>query len=552
MASLKEKKIIKEINKCAKDPVYFITNYCKIPHTEQGLVDFDLFDFQKDLVKNLQVNRFNIILKARQLGVSTVTSAYILWLMLFRRNKNILVVATKVYTAGNMVKKVQQMYERLPLFIRIVDPKTKNKTEFELGNGSRIKAESTEKSSGRSEAVSLLVIDEAAHVENLGGDDGLWTGIYPTLSTGGSCIAISTPNGVGNWYHEMCMGAMNGENEFHLTKLMWDVHPERDQEWFDREIRNLKPRQVAQELKCSFLASGETVIDPDDLMRIERFLEAKNPDTGLVYSEPNYRTFRDRNYWVWEDYVPGHTYLMSSDVARGDGKDYSTFQVFDLDTSSQVAEYRGKIAYDNFAELLFKAGQDYGFPLLVVENNTLGHAVLNKLQELEYPQLYYSKKGTGEYIENHIAETTSKSSIVAGLTNSSKSRPQIVAKMEEYVRHNKFLIRSNRLLDEMRTFIWTSSGKPEAQKSKNDDLIMAFAFICWVKETAIDEDTRGKEMSQALLTSMRHSGRTLETGIYKSGRDTVGAGIMRGKQHAGVRGTQTSKDYQKYSWLWKG
>lgn len=547
--SIKSQKIKQELQRCAKDPAYFISNYVKTSHASRGLIDLKLFDFQKDLVHDLQHNRFNIILKARQLGISTVTSGYILWLMLFRRNKNILVVATKVGTAANIVKKVQQMYENLPEWIVISKPITNNKTEFELENRSRIKAESTEKSSGRSEAVSLLVIDEAAHVANLDGDDGLWTGIYPTLSTGGGCIAISTPNGVGNWYHEKCVGAQNGDNEFHLTTLMWDVHPERDQAWFDKETRNMNPRQVAQELLCSFLASGETVIDPDDLMEIERFLSTKNPSTGMVYSEPDYRTHIDRNLWIWEDYNPSHTYLISADVARGDGKDYSTVHVLDINTMMQVAEYRGKITYDNFAILLDKIGADYGKPLMVVENNNLGIAVLNKLQELGYPNLYYSKKGSGDYVEATVAESTESTSIVPGITNSSTSRPQIVAKMEEFVREKRFMIRSNRLLDEMRTFIWTASGKPQAQKNKNDDLIMAFAFACWVKETAIDVDERDQELTKAMLSGMKKSNRTIETGIYSSRKDSVGPGILRGK-NKNLR--QQAEMYHKYAGLWKG
>ena len=171
-------------------------------------------------------HRFTVILKARQLGISTIVAAYVVWLMLFHRDKNILVMATKFNTAANLVKKVKAIMRNLPPWIRIADISVDNRTSFELSNGSQIKATSTSGDAGRSEALSLLVIDEAAHVEGL---EELWTGLYPTLSTGGRCIALSTPNGVGNWFHKTYIEAELEDNMFKPINLPWDVHPERDQ-----------------------------------------------------------------------------------------------------------------------------------------------------------------------------------------------------------------------------------------------------------------------------------------------------------------------------------
>ena len=187
--------------------------------------------------------RFNVILKGRQLGISTITAAYIAWLMLFHRDKNILVVATKLQTATNLVRKVKQIIKNLPGWIQISDIAIDNRTSFELSNGSLIKAASTSSDAGRSEALSLLVVDEAAHVERLG---ELWAALYPTLSTGGRCIALSSPNGVGNWFHQACVEAEAGTNDFYLTVLPWDVHPDRDQSWFEKETRNMTKREIAQ------------------------------------------------------------------------------------------------------------------------------------------------------------------------------------------------------------------------------------------------------------------------------------------------------------------
>ena len=202
---LTKKEILSEIVKAGKEPSYFINNYAKIPHPLRGLIPFKLYDFQEQLLHDFNDHRFNVILKARQLGISTISAAYIAWLMMFHRDKNILVIATKFGTAANLVKKVKAIIKYLPPWMKIANIHIDNRTSFELSNGSQIKASSTSADAGRSEALSLLVVDEAAHVD---GFDDLWTGLYSTLSTGGRCIALSTPNGCGNWFHQTYVNAI--------------------------------------------------------------------------------------------------------------------------------------------------------------------------------------------------------------------------------------------------------------------------------------------------------------------------------------------------------
>ena len=212
-----KKEIVKEIIKCGKDPDYFINNYARISHPIKGLIPFNTYDFQSELIENFNDYRFNVILKARQLGISTITAAYVVWLMMFHRDKNVLVMATKFSTAGNLVKKVKSIIKRLPNWMQISKVTVDNRTSFELDNGSQIKASTTSPDAGRSEALSLLVIDEAAHVDGL---DELWTGLYPTISTGGRCIALSTPNGVGGWFYKTYINAESRRNDFHSIKLL--------------------------------------------------------------------------------------------------------------------------------------------------------------------------------------------------------------------------------------------------------------------------------------------------------------------------------------------
>jgi hypothetical protein len=526
-AGLSKKETVKEIVKCGKDPAYFINNYARISHPLKGLIPFKTYPFQDDLLVDFNDYRFNVILKARQLGISTITAAYIVWLLLFYRDKNVLVIATKFQTAANLVKKVKNIMQNVPPWLRIANIKIDNRTSFVLTNGSEVKAASTSGDAGRSEALSLLVIDEAAHVDGL---EELWTGLYPTLSTGGRCIALSTPNGVGNWFHKTYTEAEQNVNDFHPTNLPWDVHPDRDEEWFEKETRNMSRRQIAQELECSFNASGETVIHPEDLER-------------LVFGvkDPMYRTGFDRNLWLWEQYSPEATYMMSADVARGDGADFSVFHIVKLETMEIVGEYRGKPNLEEFASILDSTGREFGNCLLVVENNSLGISILEKLQDRSYPNLYFSIKGTHEYIDQLRAESINNS--VPGFTTSSKTRPLIVAKMEEFIRNKLITIYSSRIIDEFKTFIW-NNNKAQAMRSYHDDLVMALAIACWVRDTALEVNKKDLEYKRAMADSMMLSTRQIKTTIPGMEGHRQGVWSDNAKKEM--------KEHKDFIWLIKG
>jgi len=526
---LTKKQVLREIVKCGKDADYFINNYAKISHPIDGLIPFKTYGYQTDLLETFDDYRFVVVLKARQLGISTIVAAYVVWMMIFHRDKNILVMATKYNTAANLVKKVKSVIKSLPEWIRIANISVDNRNSFELDNGSQIKASSTSIDAGRSEALSLLVIDEAAHVEGL---EELWTGLYPTISTGGKCIALSTPRGVGNWFHKTYTEAESQLNDFKPIRLDWHVHPDRDQEWFERETRNMSSRQIAQELNCNFNTSGETVLQPEDLDRINANLR-----------EPKHRTAFDRNLWIWEEYQQGCEYLLAADVARGDGEDYSSFHIIRLDTMMQVAEYQGKVTPDLFSNLLTQAGKEFGNCMMVVENNTVGFAVIDKLIETGYPNVYYSAKSTHEYIEPVVGEHSNNA--VAGFSMTRNTRPLVFAKMEEFVRNDIVQINSARLFNELKTFIWTN-GKPQAMRGYNDDLTVAFAIACWIRDTAINVGHRNVQYKKAFLNfgGMMKSDLVLDTNIpgmnnYRANED-----------NENIR--KQKKIVTEYSWLYKG
>lgn len=513
----------KEILKCGKNPTYFLRNYAKITHPERGNIPFKTYPFQDDLLEKFRDHRFNAIAKARQLGISTIVAGYIAWMLLFYRDKNILVMATKYSTASNMVKKVKHILGNVPDWLTISKVTIDNKHSFELSNGSQVKAIPTSPDAGRSEAVSLLVVDEAAHVENM---DEIWTAIYPTISTGGRCIALSSPNGIGNWFHRTFEDSLNGQNGFISTSLPWNVHPEHDQAWFDNETRNLSKREIAQEYLVSFNASGETVIDPEDIERLRKSC-----------SEPKKKSWMDRNYFVWKPYNHQGKYLISADVARGDGQDYSVFHVINVNTMEQVAEYQGRVEMDHFTNLLFDTGVEYGNAMIVVENNNIGYTVAQKLGEMDYKNLFYSHKNSHEYVHPNAA--IGNSNVTPGFNTSVKTRPLIIAKLDEMIRNNAIHINSPRLVRELEKFIWVH-GRPEAQKGYNDDLVMALAIACWVRDTTLIVNQKDVQLNVAILNSMTRSKTEINTSIN---------GMNNYKEIA----TDSVKAmYKEYMWLLKG
>jgi len=261
----------------------------------------------------------------------------------------------------------------------------------------------------------------------------------------------------------------------------------------------MSKRQIAQELECNFNTSGETVIDSACM---EWMLSN--------VKEPKHRTGFDRNFWIWEDYDPTCNYLAVADVSRGDGADYSTLHVIKLETLEIVGEYQGKPTPDMYANFLNQVGREFGNAMLVVENNNIGYTVLDKLVDHTYPNLYYSVKSTHEYIEQHQAEYTN--SAIAGFTTSMKTRPLIIAKLEEFIRNKLITIYSSRTINEMKTFIWRN-GKPQAMKGYHDDLIMALAIACWVRDTALQTSARDLNYQKAFIGAIITSKTTINTQI---------------------------------------
>ncbi len=487
--SNKIKKIIaQEYIKCAKDPAYFMKKYCHIQHPTRGRILFNLYPFQDKILHLFRDNDYIITLKSRQLGISTLAAAYSLWLMLFHKDKNILALATTQATARNLVTKVIFMYDELPKWLKLPSVE-KNKLSLRLKNGSKVQAKSSSPDAARSEAVSLLLMDEAAFIDNV---EETFTAAQQTLATGGQCMALSTPNGIGNWFHLTWEKAETGENSFVPIRLPWTVHPERDQKWRDIQDQDLGPRMAGQECDCDFLSSGDTVFEPEDMSYYEETYQ----------KDPLERRGVDGNLWVWEGVDYSKSYMVVADVARGDSTDYSAFHIFDIEGCSQVAEYKGKIAPGDFGNMLVGIAAEYNEALLVVENANIGWATIEKIMEREYRNLYYSPKNHLDTVESYMSKWE-RDQLVPGFTMSMRTRPLVVAKMIEYIREHSVTIQSKRLMGEMRVFIW-KNGKAQAQDRYNDDLIMSCATALYVRDTALKLRQQGLDLARAQLSSFNN------------------------------------------------
>ena len=381
--------IRKEYLKCASDPAHFMKKYCHIQHPQRGRVLFNLYPFQEKTLGLLRENPYSVILKSRQLGISTLAGGYSLWLMIFHKDKNILCIATKQETARNMVTKVKYMYENLPSWLKI-SASENNKLSLRLNNGSIIKATSASSDAGRSEAVSLLLIDEAAFIDNIG---EIWASAQQTLATGGGAIVLSTPYGTGNWFHKTWVSAEENQNDFLPIKLPWWVHPERDESWRKRQDELLgDPRLAAQECDCDFSTSGDTVFHSEWIEFIK----------STTIQDPIERRGVDQNLWIWEPADYSREYMVVADVARGDGKDYSGCHVLDVATNTQVAEYKGQLPPKEFGYFLTGLATEYNNAMLVVENANIGWATLDAIQERGYRNLYHSTKSDQLTSESYL------------------------------------------------------------------------------------------------------------------------------------------------------
>ena len=485
--------IKEEYKKCFLEPMYFMKKYVKIQHQTRGIIPFELYPFQENTLDDFIKNDRNIVLKSRQMGISTLVSAYALWTMIFNPGKNVLILSTVQSTSKEIVSKIRLANNNLPSWLKVPTVED-NRLSLKLKNESRVLAASSAADSSRGFSAYLLVMDECAFIENA---EEVWTSAQQTMATGGRAILLSTPNGVGNLFHKMWVDAEAKKNSFNTINLRWSLHPERDQKWRDRQTAELGIKRAAQECDCEFLSSGNTVIE---MNLIEEYRK--------LVSEPVEIRGSDHAFWIWDRPDYSKNYLISADVARGDGNDYSAFQVIEPESLSQVAEYKGNIGTKDFGNMLVAVATEYNNALLIVENASYGWAVLQQIIDRNYQNLFYSSADM-QYVDVEQQMTnrlnTQDKKLIPGFTNSTKTRPLTIAKMDTLMREKGLIIKSARFLDELTVFIW-NNGKAEAMRSYNDDLIISMCIGLWTRDTALRLRQQTMDVNRILLSGITRTG----------------------------------------------
>jgi len=458
-----EEQII-EFMKCKNDPVYFAKNYIKIVSLDEGLTQFDPYDFQEQLIRNFHGNRFNICKMPRQTGKSTTVVAYLLHYAVFNDSINIGILANKAATARELLGRLQTAYENLPRWMQqgII---SWNKGSLELENGSKILAASTSASAVRGMSFNILFLDEFAFVPNHVADS-FFASVYPTITSGKNTkvIIVSTPHGM-NHFYRMWHDAERSKNEYIPTEVHWSQVPGRDEIWKEQTIANTSEQQFKVEFECEFLGSVNTLISPAKLR-------------NLVYEEPKKR---NAGLDIYESPKEEHNYIISVDVARGLGNDYSAFIVFDTTEFPYrvVAKYRNnEIKPMLFPNIILDVAKGYNNAYVLVEVNDIGDQVASILQyDLEYENiLMASMRGRNGQI---VGQGFSGKKTQLGVRMTAAVKKLGCSNLKTLLEDDKLLTVDYDIISELTTFAQKHNSF-EAEEGCNDDLAMCLVIFAWL------------------------------------------------------------------------
>ena len=457
-----------EYKKCMENPIYFIETYIKIISLDEGLVPFKLYNYQEELIDHFDENRFSVILACRQSGKSITTCAFLIWYLLFQPEQTIAILANKGSIAREMLARITTMLEHVPFFLQ---PGTKvlNRGSIEFENESRIIASATGANSIRGLSVNLLYLDEFAFVENA---EQFYTSTYPVITSGGKSkvIITSTANGIGNMYHKLYEGAVQGHNEYKDFKVNWYDVPGRDDDWKATTIANTSELQFEQEFGNSFLGTGNTLINANTLL-------------GLQGQDP---IWTKEHVYLYEEPKQDHIYIMTVDTAKGRGQDFSTFSIFDITEKpfKQVGIYRDNmISPLLFPDIIHQFAEMYNKALVIIENNDSGQIVCNQLfYDIEY--------------ENVFTQSSVKSSGI-GVTMTKKTKQIGCSTLKEVMEEKKLQVIDKFTINELVTFV--SKGQSWAADGGNhDDLVMNLVLFSWFITTPFFQSLTDLELKKLL------------------------------------------------------
>jgi hypothetical protein len=455
---------IQEFIKCKEDPVYFAKTYVQIVTLDHGLQPFKMYDFQEKLINNFHKERFNICKMPRQTGKSTTVVSFLLHYAIFNDSVNIGILANKASTARELLSRLQIAYENLPKWMQ-QGILAWNKGSLELENGSKILAASTSASAVRGMSFNILFLDEFAFVPNHIADS-FFASVYPTITSGQSTkvIIVSTPHGM-NHFYRMWHDAERGQNEYVPTDVHWSEVPGRDEVWKEQTIKNTSEAQFKVEFECEFLGSVDTLIAPSKLRT-------------LVYEKP---IQQNAGLDVYERVQEGHDYIMTVDVARGVGGDYSAFTVVDISNfpHKMVAKYRdNEIKPMMFPSIIYEVAKNYNEAFILCEVNDVGDQVASIIQyDLEYQNLLMcSMRGRAGQI---VGQGFSGKKTQLGVKMSKTVKKVGSLNLKTMIEENKLLICDYDTISELTTFV-SKHNSFEAEEGCNDDLAMCLVIYAWM------------------------------------------------------------------------
>lgn len=538
--------------RCLGDPIYAVETFLKtFDLTQKGMVPFKLFYKQKEIIKSYEKHNRNLVTKPRQAGVSTTTAAYIAVKTAFGDPENphkVLILANKQTLAQEFLKKVKDFLDQIPYWVWGLEENTdyleiNSKGHLKLkSNGCEIRALATSKDALRGFTPTFLVMDEAAFIDN---GDEVFGAALASLGTGGKIALISTPNGMDPLYYKTYDKSKTGDNNFNVVEMKWyqDVRYNRNlywvrgseneekiicdtidrtklrweylstiyetdestieyyevmikdgwkplSPWYEEMAADMgDPKKIAQELDVSFIGSGGNVIDDEYVTFHEQ----------NFVKEPEFSAEAEKSMWIWKKPEVGHKYIMGVDVSRGDGKDSSTIVILDFENLEQVAEFKYKLPPDILAEMVYKYGNMYNAYTIVDITGGMGVATVLKLLEMDYKYLHYDDPKSRKLSEKYAKTVYKDGDKVPGF-NVGNTRLQMVSELEEHVRENKTIIRSQRMISELRTFVY-KNGRPDHMEGYHDDIIMAYAMCIFIVQTSFKKLEQVEKQTKAMLES---------------------------------------------------
>ena len=476
------KEQVEEILKCTEDPVYFIKTYVKIVNVDRGLIPFDMWDFQEDMVRTFHENRFTIAKMPRQVGKTTTTVGYMLWAAIFNEEYTIGILANKGQLARDILGRIQKAYEYLPAWLQ-QGIMTWNKGSLELENGSKIFAYATSAAGVRGGTYNLIFLDEFAFVpHNMAVE--FFTSTYPVISSGqtSKVIIVSTPNGL-NLFYKMWSDAIENRSTYKPVEVHWSMVPGRDAKWKEETIRNTSEEQFRQEFETEFIGSSATLISGTKLR-------------SMAFHEPLY--VQD-DLAVFDEPKPGRIYIATVDCSEGVEQDYSTINVVDATEAPyrQVARYRSnKIPLLFLPTVIYSVAKKYNEAFVLIETNNIGQQVVDILHyDLEYENIY---KLEHHHIKGQSISSGFKRAVSFGVRTTKSVKKIGCANLKTLVENNKLLINDFETIAELNTFVRIRDTYA-AEEGHNDDIVMGLVLFAWLTAQSYFKDSTNIDIRKLML-----------------------------------------------------